>query len=130
MVKKKKSACNAEATGDSVLIPGSVRSPGGGHETHSSILAWRIPLDEGAWRATVHRVVKSWIRLKRLSTRTHTHSKSHVATYMCQALYIQSVQFSCLVVYSSLRSHGLQHTRPTCLSPTPGVYSNSSPLSQ
>ena len=36
--------------------------------THSSILAWRIPLDRGAWRATVHGVAKSWTRLKRLST--------------------------------------------------------------
>ena len=26
-----------------------------GKATHSSILAWRIPLDTGAWRATVHR---------------------------------------------------------------------------
>ena len=32
--------------------------------THSSILAWRIPMDRGAWRATVHRVAKSqtWLR--------------------------------------------------------------------
>ena len=30
---------------------------------------------------------------------------------------------------SSLRSHGLQHARPPCLSPTPGVYSNSYPVS-
>ena len=37
------------------------------------------------------------------------------------------VQFSCSVVFDSLRSHGLQHTRPPCLSPTPGVYSNSGP---
>ena len=35
--------------------------------THSSILAWRIPLDRGAWRATVQGVTKSWTRLKRLS---------------------------------------------------------------
>ena len=27
--------------------------------THSSILAWRIPMDRGAWQATVHGVVKS-----------------------------------------------------------------------
>ena len=27
--------------------------------THSSILAWRIPMDRGAWRATVHGVTKS-----------------------------------------------------------------------
>ena len=30
----------------------------------------------------------------------------------------------------SLQPHGLQHPRPPCPSPTPGVYSNSSPLSQ
>ena len=27
--------------------------------THSSILAWKIPMDRGAWQATVHRVAKS-----------------------------------------------------------------------
>ena len=31
-----------------------------GMATHSSILAWRIPMDRGAWWATVHGVVKSW----------------------------------------------------------------------
>ena len=30
-----------------------------GMATHSSILAWRIPMERGAWRATVHRVTKS-----------------------------------------------------------------------
>ena len=40
-----------------------------------------------------------------------------------------SVQFSCSVVSDSLRSHELQHARPPCPSPTPGVYSNSCPLS-
>ena len=35
--------------------------------TYSSILAWRIPMDRGAWWATVHRVAKSQARLKRLS---------------------------------------------------------------
>ena len=29
-----------------------------GMATHSSILAWRIPMDGGAWRATVHGVTK------------------------------------------------------------------------
>ena len=37
-----------------------------------------------------------------------------------------SVTQACL----TLRPHGLQHTRPHCPSPTPGVYSNSCPLSQ
>ena len=30
--------------------------------TNSSILAWRIPMDRGAWWATVQRVTKSWIK--------------------------------------------------------------------
>ena len=30
-----------------------------GMATHSSILAWRIPVDRGAWRATVHGVAES-----------------------------------------------------------------------
>ena len=30
-----------------------------GMATHSSILAWRIPMGRGAWRATVHGVAKS-----------------------------------------------------------------------
>ena len=40
-----------------------------------------------------------------------------------------SVQFSRSVVSNSLRPHELQHTRPPCPSPTPGVYANSCPLS-
>ena len=31
-----------------------------GMTTHSSILAWRIPMDRGAWWATDHGVTKSW----------------------------------------------------------------------
>ena len=34
------------------------------------------------------------------------------------------------VVSDSLWPHGLQHARPPCPSPTPGVYSNSRPLSR
>ena len=39
-----------------------------------------------------------------------------------------SVEFSCSVVSSSLRLHGLQHARLPCPSPAPGAYSNSCPL--
>ena len=31
--------------------------------THSSILAWKSPVDRGVWRATVHGVTKSPTRL-------------------------------------------------------------------
>ena len=40
-----------------------------------------------------------------------------------------SVQFSHSVVSDSVRPHGLQHAQFPCQSPTPGVQSNSSPLS-
>ena len=53
-------------------------------------------------------------------TQTHTH------------IYI-SVQFSsvsCSVLSDCLWPHGLQDARPSCLSPTPRVYSNSCPLCQ
>ena len=39
----------------------------------------------------------------------------------------RSVQFSRSVVSDSLRPHELQHARPPCPSPTPGVHSNSRP---
>ena len=42
-----------------------------GMATHSSILAWRIPTDRGAWRTTVHAVTKSWTRRKWLSMQAH-----------------------------------------------------------
>ena len=35
--------------------------------TYSSILAWRIPMDRGAWWAAVHGVAKSQTRLKQLN---------------------------------------------------------------
>jgi len=41
-----------------------------------------------------------------------------------------SVQFSRSVMSDSLLPHESQHTRPPCPSPTPGVHSNSRPLSQ
>ena len=43
--------------------------------------------------------------------------------------YISSVQFSRSVTSSSLRLHELQHARPPCPSPAPGVYPNSCPSS-
>ena len=53
----KESTCNV---GDLGSIPGLGRSLEEGMATHSSILAWRIPLDRRAWWATVHGVAKSW----------------------------------------------------------------------
>ena len=56
----KESTCHA---GDLGLIPGLERPLKEGVATHSSILAWRIPLDRGAWLPTVHGVTKSRVWL-------------------------------------------------------------------
>ena len=52
----KKYACNV---GDLGLIPGLEDPLEEGMATHFNIVAWRIPMDRGAWWATVHRVAKS-----------------------------------------------------------------------
>ena len=48
----------------------------------------------------------------------------------CRFLLQSSVQFSCSIMSDSLQPHELQHARPPCPSPTPGVYSNSCPSSR
>ena len=60
----KESACNA---GDLGSIPGLGISPeeGNGYLVKYSCL--ENPMDRGAWRATVHGVVKSQTRLKQVS---------------------------------------------------------------
>ena len=45
------------------------------------------------------------------------------------SVQFSSVHFSCSVMSNSLGPHELQHARPPCPSPTPGVYPNSCPLS-
>ena len=64
-----------------------------------------------------------------LSKQTHRHS--YCSQEKSSAQYeFSSVQFSHSVVSNSLQPHELQHARPPCPSPTPGVHSDSRPLSQ
>ena len=49
------------------LIPGSGRSPAGGHGNPLHYSCLENPMDRGTWRATAHRVTKSWTQLKQLS---------------------------------------------------------------
>ena len=63
------------------------------------------------------------ILLKKKSKKTQTNGKT--------SMFVDLVsQFSHSVMSNSLRTHKLHHTRPPCLSPTPGAYSNSCPSSQ
>ena len=56
--------------------------------------------------------------------------RTEAKTLVLSICQFSSVQFSCSVMSDSLWLHGLQHARPPCPSPTPGVYSNSCSLSQ
>ena len=48
------SAYNTGAVGDAGSIPGSGRSPGGGHGNPLQYSCLENPMDRGTWRATVH----------------------------------------------------------------------------
>ena len=49
---------------DQGSIPGLERCPGEGHSNPLQYSCLENPVDRGAWWATVHRVAKSWTRLK------------------------------------------------------------------
>ena len=55
---------------DTGLIPGSGRSPGGGHGNPLQYSCLKNPMDRGAWWATVHGVTKSRTQLKQRSMHT------------------------------------------------------------
>ena len=61
---------NAGDIRDAGSIPGSERSPGGGHGNPLQCSCLENPMDRGAWRAIVDGVSKSATRLKRLSMHT------------------------------------------------------------
>ena len=48
--------------------------------THSSILAWRLPMDRVAWRVTVHGVAES--DMTEVTYNAHTVSYSEVYAYL------------------------------------------------
>ena len=56
----KKPPANAGDVRDTGSIPVWEDPLEEGIALHSSILAWRTPMDRGAWWATVHEVAKSW----------------------------------------------------------------------
>ena len=55
---------------DTGSIPGLGRSSLEGHGNLLQYSCLQTSMDRGAWRATVHRVTKSWTRLMQLSTQS------------------------------------------------------------
>ena len=82
------------------------------------------------------RNTESWIHTQAQGhTRSVTLGELHCLFFYWLILSSVSSQFSSAhfsrsVMSNSLQPHGLQHTRPPCPSPTPGVFSNSCPFSQ
>ena len=64
----KNSPASAGDVRDAGSVPGSGRSPGGQHGNPLQYSCLGNPMDRGTWRATAHRVAKSQVRLKSLST--------------------------------------------------------------
>ena len=63
----KNSPANAGDIRDIGSIPGSGRSPRGGHDNSLQYSCLENPVDRGAWRAAVQRVAKSWTWLSDLA---------------------------------------------------------------
>ena len=72
---------------------------------------------------TFESVLMRWMKLEPIIQSEVSQKEKHQYS-------ISSVQFSRSVVSDSLRPHESQHARPPCPSPTPGVHSDSHPLSQ
>ena len=68
-LSSKESACSERDTGDTGLIPGSSRSPGGGPGNPLQYSCLENPVDRGPWLATVHGVTES----DKTETTEHTH---------------------------------------------------------
>ena len=69
-VPVKNPPANAGNSASAGLIPGSGRSPGGGHGSPLQYSCLENPMDRGAWCVTVHGVTKTRTRLKPLSMHT------------------------------------------------------------
>ena len=131
--------------GDLRSVPGLGRSLKKGTAAHSSILAWRIPwtVEPGRLQSMGSQKIRhNWVTFTLLSLIRKLRSLlviqisqilSHMAIRGITSSFTHSVsliQFSRSVVSDSLWPHEPQHARPPCPSPTPGVYSNSCPLSR
>ena len=82
---------NAGAAGGGGSIPGSGRSPRGGHANPLQYSCLHNPTERGAWRATDHRDAKGQTRLKRLSM----HACRAFSWSISQIRFSLSVAFLC-----------------------------------
>ena len=67
---------------------------------------------------------KTWRTLKWILLSERSQSEKAICCMNPTTWHFSSVHFSRSVMSDSLRPHELQHARPPCPSPTPGVYTN------
>ena len=82
MLVVKNPSTNAGDVRDVDSIPGSERSPGGGHSNPFQYSCLENPMDRRAWWAIVYRVAKSQTPLKQFSTAQHDTSESYHNSYV------------------------------------------------
>ena len=82
-----------------------------------------MPADRQGW-------VQAWLAGSPCSIRNSQLAVKWVQATADWLFLFRSAQFSRSVMSYTLWTHGLQHARPPCLPPTPGVYSNLGPSSQ
>ena len=104
-----------ETKRDSCSIPGSRRSPGGGHGNPTPCPCLENPMDRGAWWATVHGVAKGWTRpgdfhfsTPRVKHRLHPLRSS---AYLCCLLGLHTVVCICRALFP--KRSPLQSPLPT-----------------
>ena len=87
--------------------------------THSGIPARRIPVDSGAWRATQHRVAKSWTQVKQLNTHTVKASVAQSCPTLRNPMG-QPARLFCLWDHLGRKTSGLPRPPPGDV-PDPGI---------
>ena len=97
-------ADNAGDLRDAGSIPGSGRSPAGGHGNPVQYSYLENPMDRGAWRATVHRIEKSNTRQKKISS---VQLLSHVRLFAAPWTAAQQASVSITNSWSLLKPNEL-----------------------
>ena len=121
------STCSAGDTGDLGSIPGSGRSPGGGHGNPLQYACLETPMGRGAWRATVRRVAESdtteATECACTHTRTHTHTHNYSSGTSSVFTVVQATPASISGTVSSSRAETLYLINDSRLpSPQPPFY--------
>ena len=86
-------------------IPELRRYPGEGQGNPLQYSCWENPMDRGAWQARVHRVTKSWMRLKWLSMHAHK-SVYHLSLSPLSHIYPSFICFPTSTVEWVVKSPG------------------------